>query len=236
LEEALSFFRAFETWIYLFLGLWGLVFLRRFLLSWQELRGAIFGLEREKAQARLNQSASMMVLLLTVAVTEFMLVSFISPAMPGASLLPTPTLDLLATPTVTLPGTTPEPGETSFTPLQGTAQATTAPGCIPGQIELISPTNGQDINGVVEIMGTANIPNFGFYKFEIKRPDENVWLTIQAGNSVVTAGKLGDWDTSRLTPGDYQLGLVVVDNQAEASAACVVQVRVSRPVEGEANP
>ncbi len=236
MEEALSFFRAFETWIYLFLGLWGLVFLRRFLLAWQELRGAIFGLERDKAQARLNQSASMMVLLLTVTIAEFVLVSFVAPALPGANILPTPTLNLLATPTVTLPGTTPEPGGTSFAPGQAVIQTTTVPGCVAGQIELISPTNGQDINGVVEIMGTANIPNFGFYKFEIKRPDENIWLTIQAGNSLVTAGKLGDWDTSRLTPGEYQLGLIVVDNQAQASAACVIQVRVSRPIEPTPNP
>lgn len=236
MEEALSFFRAFETWIYVFLGLWGLVFLRRFLLAWQELRGAIFGLERDKAQARLNQSASMMVLLLTMAVAEFALVSFVAPALPGANLLPTPTLNLLATPTVTLPGTTPQPGGTPFAPAMAPLQTTTAPGCIPGQIELTSPTNGQDINGVVEIIGTANIPNFGFYKFEIKRPDENLWLTIQAGNSVITGAKLGDWDTGRLTPGEYQLGLVVVDNQAQASAACIIQVRVSRPIESTENP
>ena len=57
MEEALSFFRAFEVWIYLLLGLGGLIYIRRFILSWQELREAGFGLERERAQSRLNQSA-----------------------------------------------------------------------------------------------------------------------------------------------------------------------------------
>ncbi len=230
MEEALSFFRAFETWIYLFFGLWGLIFIRRFFTAWQELRGATFGLERDKAQSRLNQSASMLVLLLSLSVAVFVLVSFVAPAMPESNLFPTATIDLLATATttlaageegqVTLPASEAGPAQT---------QATSPPGCIPGQIEITSPTNLQEVSGTVEITGSANIPNFGFYKFEIKRPDESIWLTIQAGNSVVINSKLGDWDTARLTPGEYQLGLVVVDNQAQASTACIIQVRVVPP-------
>ena len=231
LGRGIELFRAFETWIYLFLGLWGLIFIRKFALAWQELRGAVFGLERDKAQSRLNQSASMLVLILTVAVAEFVMVSFIAPSIPGVNLLPTPTIDLLATPTITLPATTPQPGNLSASPSVESIQSTGIPGCVPGQIELISPSNGQEISGLFEIVGTANIPNFGFYKFEIKRPDESIWLTIQAGNSVKNAEKLGDWDTSRLTPGEYQLGLVVVDNQAQASEPCIIQVRVTRPLE-----
>lgn len=231
MEEALSFFRAFETWIYLFLGLWGLIFTRRFILAWQELRGAVFGLERDKAQSRLNQSASMLVLLLSIAVVEFVLVSFIAPALPGANLLPTPTIDLLATPTTTLAAGETENGIETQDLATGSSASTQNPGCIPGQVEISSPNNGQEVSGVFEIIGSANIPNFGFYKFEIKRPDESIWLTIQAGNSVVIGSKLGDWDTTRLTPGEYQLGLVVVDNQAQASPACIIQVRVIPPTQ-----
>lgn len=54
MEEALGFFRALEMWIYLLLGLWGLIIIRKFVLAWQELRGATFGLERENAEGRLN--------------------------------------------------------------------------------------------------------------------------------------------------------------------------------------
>jgi hypothetical protein len=238
MEEALGFFRAFETWIYLLLGLWGLITIRKFLLAWQELRGATFGLERESAQTRLNQSASILVLILTMIVTEFIVVSFIAPALPGPIALPTPTLDLLATPAGTLaPGTPPsETTLTAQTTLQPDLMSAISSGCIAGQVQITIPSNGEEVKGVIPVVGTANIPNFGFYKFEIKRPDETTWLTIQAGNIPISEGKLGDWDTSRLAPGDYQLALVVVDNQAESSPPCVVQVRVSSPPETTPGP
>jgi len=231
MEEALSFFRAFEVWIYLLLGLGGLFYTRKFILAWQELREASFGLERENAQTRLNQSASILVLLLTMAVVVFFLVYFVSPAVPSANLLPTPTINLLATPTTTIPAGT-QPSESVQTqPEIITTDIQPESGCLPGQIEITSPTNGEQVSGVTRILGTADIPNFGHYKFEIKRPDETIWLTIQAGNTVVRNDNLGDWDTSRLIPGEYQLGLVVVDNQAQAAPACIVQIRVVRSPE-----
>jgi hypothetical protein len=226
IEEALSFARAVETWIYVFLGILGLFFVRRFIQAWSELRGAVFGLERESAQGRLNQAASALVLLLSLAVIEFVLVSFIAPQFPGASPLPTATLNLLATPTTTLPpGVEAPAGEQNV--LEGPSGPTPLPGCVPGQIELLSPENGEEISGSVTVIGTANIPDFGFYKFEIKRPDDTIWLTIQAGSVAIIAGQLGVWDTSRLTPGEYQLSLVVVDNQAQAAPACIIRVRVA---------
>lgn len=227
MEEALRNLKTFEVWIYLLLGFGGLFFIRKFVLAWQELRVAAFGLERQQAQARLNQAASILVLLLTIGVAEFVLVSFIAPSVPGASPLLTPTLDLLATPTTTLAITD--------TPAGNAAQATLTPtpalqtgvsGCVPDLINITSPQDGEEVSGAVDIVGTANIPNFGFYKFEIKRPEETSWQTLQAGNQVRNQESLGTWDTRRLSPGEYQLSLVVVDNQGQASQACIVQVRV----------
>ena len=104
---------------------------------------------------------------------------------------------------------------------------------MPGQLEITLPQNNTDVSGVVSVNGTADIPNFGFYKLEIKRPEESVWLTLQAGNAIVQNGKLGDWDTRRLTPGEYQLGLVAVDNQAQSTDPCTVNIRVFRTEETE---
>jgi hypothetical protein len=236
MEEAINFFRAFEVWIYVFLGMVGLFFIRKFVLAWQELRGASFSLERDHAQSRLNQSAFVLVFLIVIAVTEFILVSFVGPSLPGANLLPTPTLSLLVTTTpTTSPGVTKTPGGIPTAILEQ-ANVTQTSGCVPGQIEIAAPQNGQEVSGVVEVLGSAFIPNFGFYKLEMKLPDDLNWLTLQAGNITIQDGKLGDWDTRRLSPGEYQLGLVVVDNQARLSPPCVVQVRVVRSPDATLSP
>ena len=236
IEEALRFFRAFEPWIYLILGFFGLFFVRKFILAWKELRGAVFGLERESAQVRLNQAASVLVLLLTVTVIEFILVSFVAPAVPGAIPLPTATLNLLATPTTTLPaGAATNSGETANTQTSP-FNPTPVSGCIPGQVEITSPQNGEEVSGAVTIVGTVRIPNFGFYFFEIKRPDESIWLTIQAGNEIVTAGQLGVWDTSRLTPGEYQFSLVVQDGTGQKLTPCIINLRVASAAEETPEP
>jgi hypothetical protein len=243
MEEALSFFRAFEVWIYVLLGLGGLYFIRKFILAWQELREAAFGLEREHAQARLNQSASALVLVLAMAISEFVLVSFVAPTVPGATPLLTPMLNLLATPTTTLSPLTPQAvgGDLLTRDDLGTPPAdnqNAANECMPGKIEIQYPQPGQEVSGVVPITGTVSIENFGHYIFEMKRPDEgeNLWVTLQAGNEAKQAASLGFWDTRRLSPGEYQLGLVVYDNQAQPAPTCVVQVRVVRDPDGDSSP
>lgn len=227
MPEVLRFFKNYEVFIYLALGIMAVWQLRKFILAWADLRSAAFGLEQESARTRLNWSVSMLVVLFFLAVAEFGLVSVIVPSFPGT--LPTPTLDLLATTTPTLEGTQEVLEGQPATP------APTSPpeesGCIPGQVEILSPEGGETVQDVVEIRGSANIANFGFYKFEVSPTQESNWQTIQAGDLVVQEDQLGYWDTTRFTPGDYVLRLIVTDNQGEASAPCSVQVRVVAPTE-----
>jgi hypothetical protein len=234
MEEALRFFRTYEMWMYVILALAGLVYIRKFILAWEELRRAAFGLERESAQSNLNQSAGLLVLLFVLAVAIFVLVSFVAPAFPASNPLFTPTMDLLASPSITLSAELTD--EVGITPtaealsLTATIQVV-GEGCVAGQIMLSEPVDGTDITDVIEVKGTANIQNFGFYKYEIARPGETVWLTIQAGRDVVQEGDLGQWDTRTLAPGDYMLRLVVTDNQGESLEPCVIRVRVNNPSE-----
>lgn len=228
MEEALRFVRDNEIFIYLVLGIIAAWFLRKFVIAWRELREAAFGLERETAQSRLNWAASILVFLLIFGVVEFALVSYIVPTIPGAAPLFTPTLDLLATPTVTLdpnntpgiptsiPGPTLPPGESS---------------CLQGQINITTPSNEATVRGVINIIGTASIQNFGFYKYETAPVNDSTWLTIQAGNTIVENDVLGPWDTARLIPGDYYLRLVVTDNAGQSMPPCTIQVRVELPEE-----
>ncbi len=226
--DILRFFKENEIFIYLILGVFTVWQVRNFAIAWRELRNAAFGLERENAQSRLNRVATMLIFTFMLGIFEFVLVSFVAPTLPEASPLSTPTIDLLASPTITL--------ET----ISAISDSTPVPtieiengNCVTGKIDIISPDNGETIRDIVEIIGSADIPNFGFYKFEMAAIGDSSWLTIQAGEIITQEGRLGFWDTTRLTPGDYALRLIVTDNQGQATEPCVIQVRVDPPSESE---
>ena len=200
MDEALRFFKVNEVWIYFLLGLGAVIYIRKFAMAWRELRGATFGLERDSAQSRLNQAASVLVLLIMMAVAEFVVVSFAAPLLPGTSPLPTPTIDLLATPTTTMPaaGSDEEGIQSLPTPILLPTVELDTNSCVPGQLMISSPESDEVLSGEVEILGTADSADFGFYKLEVARRQEPLWLTIQAGREAVQDGVLvGNWDTSR---------------------------------------
>jgi hypothetical protein len=225
MEQVLQFFRAYEIWIYIILGILILWQTRKFILAWEELRGAMFGLEREAAQSRVNSAATMIVLLIIMAVAEFTIVTFVVPTLPGANPLPTATLDLLATPTFTLPPPTQDANSTQeATPTPGEAPA--AEGCVAGQINLTEPLNGDKFSGSITIRGSADIPNFGFFSLQIARPGDSIWLPILVGQQPVKNDILGTWDTSSLTPGEYMFRLLVTDNLGNELTPCAILVMV----------
>ena len=224
-EEAVRFFREYEIGIYVFLGVIVFYAILRLAQAWEEFRKAAFGMERETAQGRLNQAATMLFLLIAMAVAEFSLVTFVAPTLPDAFPMPSPTLDLLATSIVTSTASLPNATQEILgTPLP-TPTSIIGQGCTE-DVVITSPSEGESVSGVVVVKGTADIPNFGFYKYEIARPGETIWLSINAGEEVVREGVLGEWVTSVLPPGEYQLRLVVADNQGKFMPACVIQVSV----------
>ena len=143
-------------------------------MSWEELRGSAFGMERDLAQMRLNQAATQLILILIMATAEFFLVSFIAPAVPGVSPLPTATLNLLATPTTALTDIAPG-GEQTPVETVVPVELVSSEGCVVGSVFIDEPKTGDQVSGVVTLKGTASISNFGFYKYEIARPGDTVY-------------------------------------------------------------
>ncbi|MCQ3935958.1 MAG: hypothetical protein DPW18_02805 [Chloroflexi bacterium] len=216
-----KFLASNEALIYILLAIGGLFSFRWLWRSWNEWRVAVFTLEREFSARRLGRSIALSVIIVTLFCAEFFMATFVIPGLPADFFVVTPTLDFISTPTGTLSAGM----MTQFANLPPGTQAA-AVGCIPNQIELSFPKPGDEIKGAIELTGTVNIPNFGFYKYEVAPAGSDTWATIAAGRSVVVAGPLGRWDTTALTPGDYQLRLVVVDNQGVLLSPCVVPVRV----------
>jgi hypothetical protein len=223
----IDFFIEYAPLIYILLGLGLVLGLRQFARGRAAGHEAIYGLEREIAHGKIVQGVTVCILMVFGALAEMVLVVFLGPNLPASLRLETPTFNPLTTSTSTLSAETLQALgiATSSQPTQ-TLQAV---GCIPGQIAITAPKAGEEIKGRVTILGTANIPNFGFYKYEFAPAGGANWSTIQANRSVVQDGSLGSWDTSSITPGDYQLRLVVTDNQGNELPACVIPVRVKAP-------
>ncbi|NLG97470.1 MAG: hypothetical protein GX491_08935 [Chloroflexi bacterium] len=227
MDELLPFLQKYEVWIYVILGTAAIFPLTRLISAWNEWQSSVFGLERESAQRRFSNSLTILVLLIVSIFLEFMVVSFVAPNYPQIASLPTSTLDLLATPTVTLPslvGAVTAEATAEFTP---TPKQVLQEECLPGQIEWTNPVSGQEISGTIELKATINVPNLGYYKYEYARPNEDIWLTLAGGNQPKNDEVIGTLDTSsQLVQGDYLFRLVVYDNQNQAFPVCVIPVRV----------
>lgn len=224
-----SFYRllaAYEPLIYIGLAVWGLFVARNMFRSWIEWRNSVYSLEREFALRRLVRATILGFFVLGFVFSEFFVATFIVPTLPVSDVLPTPTLDLLVTPANTLP-----PDAATQAALNPTAQSAPSgmSGCNPEQIMLTAPEPGAVVSGIIELTGTAKIPNFGFYKYEISPMGSNIWATISAGDQPVTNGSLGPWDTTTLANGDYFLQLVLIDNAGITLEPCVIAVRVENP-------
>jgi len=151
----------------------------------------------------------------------------------------TPTPTLQATPTRTpkppTPAPTTAPAENS-TPLPPTATPgpTTPPlpaaACPDPNVQLTAPVAGQTFSVDIQLRGTADTPNFAFYKFTLKGPATgNVEKTV--GDVVRTPRRddvLGSISAAPLLaqPGVYIVGLVVVDNTGNEYPHCTLPIVV----------
>ena len=222
MAEFYKFLASYEALIYILLAIGGLFSFRWLWRSWRESQIAIYRMEREFSSRRMGQSAAISILITVLFCAVFFMVTFIIPGLSSDVFLATSTLDLISTPTGTLSPAL----MTQFANLPPQTSVANVTGCMPNQIILTSPKPEEEVKGTIVLIGTVNIPNFGFYKYEVAPQGSDTWATISAGRTIVINGPLGTWITTALTPGDYQLRLVVTDNQGNALPACVVPVRV----------
>lgn len=211
----------YESLIYISLAIFGLFVFRRMWGAWREWRDAVFTLEREFALWRLVRVTALGFLVLALFFVEFYVATFIAPSLPASDLMVTPTLDLLVSPPPTLTGSDSTQVAQATQPLQSGMS-----GCIVDQIMITSPEPSEDVKGVVDIIGTADVPNFGFYKYEIAPIGTQTWATVAAEREPKKDELLGKWNTLSLSNGDYFLRLVITDNVGEALEPCVIAVRV----------
>ena len=228
MADAIRFFQQYEHLIYFFLISGIVVFVARFYKAWQELRGAVFGLEQVGAQRRLNRSAVAIFVIILMGVGVFSLVTFAQPIIDSEA-IPEAMAELGIG--ENLLGTqSPENGvETdplaTATPLPTVEVDPTR--CDPERINITSPVINEEIRGVYEITGVVNVPDFGFYMVEWARADAALWTTIQTNRNLVPEEDLLlEWDTSLFAPGLYVIQLVVTNSDGQEYEPCRIPIQI----------
>ncbi|MDH5606756.1 MAG: hypothetical protein OEY93_07700 [Anaerolineae bacterium] len=229
MAEALRFFSDYEPIIYFLLGFSMVIYGFQFARAWRENREAIYKLEQESSRQRLNRSAISMFVLLVMGFVIFVLVTFISPVISPDIVLPisSPVPEITAAGTespAAVVGAT-ENLLSTATPLPTVSIVTE--GCVKGELMILSPEAGEAISGEIPVIGTVNITNLGFYKFEVAQKSQELWLTYQAGRGIVINDILVEsLDTTQFPPGEYVLQLVATTSDGSVLPPCRVPVTI----------
>ena len=187
----------YEPLIYIALAIGGLFAFRRMWNSWREWRDSVYGLEREFALQRLGRATALALLILGLVFAEFFIATFIAPSLPASDIIAMPALR--KSPRYTSRDTF--PGD-SLSGCHAGSLPNGMSGCIADKIMIDAPTPGDDVEGTISITGTADVPNFGFYKYEVSPMGSQNWATIAANRNPVRNEELGKWNTASVTNGD----------------------------------
>jgi hypothetical protein len=219
-------------------------YVRDIVVARQELQQSLYSLEREAAGSRMWRSVMLLALLATIIGATLVLQNIVAPQLSSESTSGTPT------PAFTLPTNTPTPTfqpTPTRTPRPPTAVpgtptptgegALTAPptptllppaACPDPNVQIAAPIAGQAFSGEIQVRGTADAPNFAFYKFTLQGPATNqVEQTVgDVYRTPSRDGVLGSLDGAALLqqPGTYVLGLIVVDSTGNELPHCTVPI------------
>ena len=225
MEALFRFLAGYEILIYVILAFGLAVTLRWIWRAYRETQDAVYGLEHQIAMRHMTTAIVSILLIALLALGELFLASFIVPDLPAVTFMLTPTVSLLTTPQNTI---LPE----LVTVIAGTVTITgefnlAALGCVPGAIMITSPSPGQDLNGIVEIFGTVQVKILAFTNLSLLLRDWRIGQPFMRGEPLNRIRPLAFGIRLRLIPGDYQIRLVVTDNQGKEFPPCSITVHVT---------
>jgi hypothetical protein len=228
----------YAAWLYMFLGMVAFLFVRAYLVARRERDNAIFTLEREAATGRMVQATLGFFVTLIVIGGVLYTSRILVGEVPLPQVTPTPTVLIVLPPTPTpppllptpTPTATPRPRATAPPPNTLTPPPTTPTpvlaSCPNPGVRISQPGTGVAVSGVIQLVGSANIPNFGYYKFEFRGNGFGDWTFIQRFDQAINGGILGAWDTHSVPTGEYEFRLVVVDATGNYPPPCVLRLTV----------
>jgi hypothetical protein len=96
-------------------------------------------------------------------------------------------------------------------------------------VQISAPLIGQQVSGIVTIIGTATQPDFRYYRIDIRYPDADTYEFVTSFNVPIVNGVLGQLDTQALDNGLYWLRLSVVNREGNVpfNAICSVPIYIA---------
>lgn len=96
------------------------------------------------------------------------------------------------------------------------------------QVQITSPEMNAELRGQVEILGSASVANFQYYKVEYGMgPNPAQWMLIGSTHDTpIINGRLEVWDTTRFPDGVYSLRLQAVKRDGNYDEFYVRQVAI----------
>ncbi|MEM7125860.1 MAG: hypothetical protein AAF702_06015 [Chloroflexota bacterium] len=248
----IQYIAQYSPWIY---AICGLVALYHIYKTWQvrsERRQALFSLEREKALRELFSILFVSILILFIMGITYFSSEILAPEIESQSTIrpiSTSTPIVIQSPPTPLP-TVQIPTETSIitatiatpiptpvevvieeavpdTPTPVPAPVVTSV-CPDARAQLNAPPSGTTVSGLISFSGSAIHEQFQFYKLEYA-PGANAqegFVYLSGGNSPVTNGLLGQFESANLTNGNWTIRLVVVDTTGNFPPPCGITLNV----------
>jgi hypothetical protein len=228
----------YAIWLYLFLGFIAFLFLRGYVVARRERENAIFALEREASTGRMTRATIGFLVVLILIGGVFYTSQTLVEEIPLPEATPTPTVIIALPPSPTPPPLLPTPTPTdtprprpTLPPLETDTPTPEValgapPNCPSPGVQISQPGTGATVSGVIQLVGTANIPDFWYYKFEFRGSGFGDWTFIQQFETPINGGILGSWDTRSVPSGDYEFRLVVVEKSGNYPEPCVLQLTI----------
>jgi hypothetical protein len=93
---------------------------------------------------------------------------------------------------------------------------------------ILSPTQGQALQGSVPIVGNTSLEGFKSAEltFCYSNDPTNTWFLIAQTEETTSDGKIADWDTTTLTDGNYNLRLTITKQDGSQSIVTVPGIRI----------
>lgn len=243
--------------LYILIALGLVVTWRRLMRARHDYRATQFELEREIFRYRQSNALTFLILLIEAALIVLGVQQVVAPAIRATSDTALQTIQVVddgfapsPTPAEVQFGTSPidvsgvQIGEAEIVQVVATPTLTPTPvgtilpnpdpvlGCDTPNAILQVPANGMLVFEPVNVLGTAYIDNFAFYRFELNGPQTfgSFALLRDYEQPVSALGELGQFVPSFYEPGDYQFRLTVFDITNTLKAACTINITISEPI------